>query len=168
MKIAFGSRSTQQIQYVKEVCAGLGLKAEIFPFDVEGNPHGNLIGDEVAQASAERSKLAFRRKADVDFALGIEAGFGETGGKIALFAVATIMDHEGNMDAARSQMMPLPEYCADLVRNGEELTSGKIYSFSSQSGNLWERKYLDHLRDRDMVIKTAIQQVFLTYLGKIF
>src|SRR3989344_1705067 len=123
-KIVVGSENPAKIAAVKA-----GFEA-MFPgeaFEIRGVSVASGVADqpmsrqETMLGAMSRAQRALEAVSDAEYAIGLEGGAEELGGKLGAFAWTVIISKSGIIGKGETGMFFLPQEVANLVKSGAEL-----------------------------------------------
>lgn len=121
MKIAVGSTNPVKIGAARSVIERVWPEAAIAGIDVPAGVRAMPMSDLECQTGARNRARAARELAAADLGVGIEGGVQEENGVLMLTAWTVIVNGRGLEGLGGSGRLPLPEWIARRVRDGEEL-----------------------------------------------
>lgn len=124
MKIVVGSENPAKIAAVQDGFSAMfsNESIEIRGINVESGVPSQPIGrEETIIGATNRAKRVLEKMSDIDFAVGVEAGIEEIGGKIGAFAWMVVISKEGVVGKGEAGVFFLPESISKLIRSGVEL-----------------------------------------------
>ncbi len=125
VKIVVGSNNPVKINAVRDAFSHYFSDVEVESFPVESGVHDQPLGEDTFKGAENRAKRIYQAfkdgKINADFFVGIEGGAGKVYGKVLSFAVACIMNKDGEFSFGVSPAHELPQAIASRIMDGEEL-----------------------------------------------
>ena len=167
-KIVVGTTSVSKIKYLKEVLKELKVKADLISVEVKsGVAEQPTTSQETKQGSINRSKGAFEKEKDADFAIGIEVGYHKETHGYEMFCWVTIIDKNGYQISSQSHKFLLPKYYQEVLSKGLEMSVNLDgYLKDAETDNHTKKQIDEIVRHRKPFIETAIKTALIRYLSK--
>lgn len=166
MKIAIGTTSTPKLQCLKEVLGELGISADLVSVEVEsGISEQPLTAEETKRGSINRTKNAYSKHGNSDFALGVEVGYHPNKyGKYEILCYATLIDKNGRQLSAESHRLLLPDFHQNILNENKYLGE-YVSKFLNDNSDQYSQEVGEDIKNRRSFIKASIRLVLSEYFG---
>lgn len=123
LTLAIGTKSSQKLEYLKNVLEELAVEAEIQTYNAEsGVSDQPMTSQETLKGAENRASFAIKNAPKADFGVGIEVGYDKVNAnQYEIFCWTVIIDLGGKIHKAKSHPFLLPRFHNKTLIEGKYL-----------------------------------------------